>query len=198
MLRKATAITRALEVNESLVKSGDPHKVLEAVGGLEIAAMVGAYLEAAAARLPILVDGFVAGAAALVALHMDAGIARSIFWSHHSEEKGTAVLLEAVAAVTGVKPQPALTMGLRLGEGTGAVLALPILRSACAIMTMATLEEALSAEDKGAEKAKKPSGGGTSSCSSSSSRSRPPSSKPAVNAKVNYNAKARRRLPKRK
>ncbi len=142
---KAATIQRALDISASLVQSGDPALVLQAVGGLELAAMVGAYIEAAAARVPVVVDGFLAGAAALVALHMDPSIARSLFWSHRSDEKGTQTLLDAVSAITGRSTQPALSMGLRLGEGTGAVLALPLLRSACALMFMATLEESLAA-----------------------------------------------------
>lgn len=150
--RKAAAVEQALKVNAASIEGRDPQKVLQAVGGLELAAMVGAYLEASKERLPVLVDGFVSGVAALVAIMMDANVAKSLFWSHHSDEKGTAILMEAVTNVTGVKTQPALSMGLRLGEGTGAVLALPLLRSACRILKMATLEEALSAEkDKAAE-----------------------------------------------
>jgi nicotinate-nucleotide--dimethylbenzimidazole phosphoribosyltransferase len=144
---KAAAVQQALEANAALLAQpggNDPSAVLRAVGGLEVAAMVGAYLEAAVGGLPVIVDGFVSGAAALLALTMDRSIERVLFWSHHSDEKGTAILLEAVSALTGVKAQPALSMGLRLGEGTGAVLALPLLRSACAIMTMATLQDALS------------------------------------------------------
>lgn len=146
--RKVAVVERALDANAALVQSRDPSKILQGVGGLEIAAMAGAMLEAAAARLPVIVDGFVSGAAALVALRMEPGVARSLFWSHHSDEKGTRVLLDAVSAITGVRTQPALAMGLRLGEGTGAVLALPLLRSACAIMGMATLQEALQPEDR--------------------------------------------------
>lgn len=145
---KAAVVQRALEANAALVQSGDPSKILQGVGGLELAAMVGGYLEAAAVRLPVIVDGFVSGAAALAALQIEPGIAGSLFWSHHSDEKGMRVLLEAVSAITGVRTQPALAMGLRLGEGTGAVLALPLLRSACAIMGMATLEEALQLGEK--------------------------------------------------
>lgn len=154
--RKAAAVEQACRVNAGLVESRDPLKVLQAVGGLELAAMVGAYLEASKERLPVLVDGFVAGVAALVALLMDADAARALFWSHHPDEKGTAILMEAVTKLTGVRTQPALSMGLRLGEGTGAVLALPLLRSACEILKMATLEEALSADKEAeAEKSKR-------------------------------------------
>jgi len=135
---KAQAIEKALAANSELVRERDPAHVLEAVGGLELAAMVGAYLEAGRWRMPILVDGFVSGAAALVALHFHPPLAAFLFWSHQSDEKGASVLLQAVAT----KAQeidvpyfpPPLMMSLRLGEGTGALLALPLLRSACAIM----------------------------------------------------------------
>jgi nicotinate-nucleotide--dimethylbenzimidazole phosphoribosyltransferase len=135
---KVKAIEKALAVNNKLIQSRDPSQILEAVGGLELAAMVGAYLEAGRHRMPILVDGFVSGAAALVALHRHPPLATFLFWTHQSDEKGAAILLQAAAIKTREAGEPhyppPLKMNLRLGEGTGALLALPLLRSACAIM----------------------------------------------------------------
>lgn len=135
---KAKAIEKALAVNHKLIKSGDPSQILEAVGGLELAAMVGAYIEAGRHRMPVLVDGFVSGAAALVALLLHPPLASFLFWTHQSDEKGAAILLQAAANKTREAGQPyyppPLRMNLRLGEGTGALLALPLLRSACAVM----------------------------------------------------------------
>lgn len=135
---KCAAISKALQANSELVASG-PSGMLQAVGGLEIAAMVGAYLQASALSLPVMVDGFISGAAALVALQLDPTLDRCLFWSHVSEEKGAMTLLKAAAG----GQQPPLSMGLRLGEGTGAILALPLLRCAAAIMRDMTTWESL-------------------------------------------------------
>lgn len=113
---------------------------LEAVGGLELAAMVGAYLQAADMRVAAIVDGFVSGAAALVAVRMQSNVHDVLFGSHASSEKGTRVLLKALELVV------PLDGGLRLGEGTGAVLAVGVLRAAAALLTdMGTLEEVIGA-----------------------------------------------------
>ena len=120
-----------------------------------MAAMVGAFLEGCSHQVPMLVDGFVSGAAALVALHISKIIGKSLFWTHKSDERGASILLEAARVKTeegakerGGVPQafipPPLQMNLRLGEGTGALLAVPLLRSACGIMReMASMEDAL-------------------------------------------------------
>ncbi|GAB5032875.1 nicotinate-nucleotide-dimethylbenzimidazole phosphoribosyltransferase [Nannochloropsis oceanica] len=162
MCLKVKVIEKALTVNSKLIQSHDPSQILEAVGGLELAAMVGAYLEAGRHRMPILVDGFVSGAAALVALHRHPPLATFLFWTHQSDEKGAAVLLQAAATKTREAGEPVypppLKMNLRLGEGTGALLALPLLRSACAIMReMVTMTSVVKS-------------GSSSSCSSSSER----------------------------
>ena len=131
----------ALAANAGAVAGGHPLGALAAVGGLELAAMAGAYLEAGRVGMPVLVDGFISGAAAAAAVRADPGAARVQFWSHVSAERGAAA---AAAAAGGA---PALSMGLRLGEGSGAVLAVPLLRSAAALMCdMASLEEVLAAE----------------------------------------------------
>ena len=114
--------------------------------------MVGAYIRAAELNMPVIVDGFISGAAALVACTINHKVERSLFWSHQSSERGAATILEAVALMAkkeGVQSNfgqsfAALDMGLRLGEGTGAVLAIPLLSSAAAIMSeMASLQDIL-------------------------------------------------------
>lgn len=137
---KAAMVGKALEVNAELVASG-PAGILQGLGGLEIAAMVGAYLQASVLGIPVMVDGFISGAAALVALRIDPSLERCLFWSHRSDEKGAAIILNAIS---GRDEQggwgacgdllPPLSMGLRLREGTGAILALPVLQCAAAIM----------------------------------------------------------------
>lgn len=113
-----------------------PMEALAAFGGLEIAAMAGALLGAAEGRAVVVVDGFIATAAALVALRLDPGAARAAIYAHRSAEPGHALMLEALGA------EPLLALGLRLGEGTGGLLALPLMRAAAAMVSeMATLED---------------------------------------------------------
>lgn len=138
---KCSTVAAALAANAAALAGGDPLAALSAVGGLELAAMAGAYLEAGRLGMPVLVDGFISGAAAVAAVRADPAAARVQFWSHASAERGAAA---AAAAAGGA---PALCMGLRLGEGTGAVLAVPLLRSAAALMRdMASLADVLAAE----------------------------------------------------
>jgi len=106
----------------------DPIGVLAAVGGAEFGAMAGAMLAAAGRGWAVIVDGYIAGAAALVALALDPRIKDFLVWSHRSAEPGAKRLLEVLGL------EPVLDLNLRLGEGTGAALAVPILRSACAVM----------------------------------------------------------------
>jgi nicotinate-nucleotide--dimethylbenzimidazole phosphoribosyltransferase len=105
----------------------DPVGVLAAVGGCEFGAMAGAMLGGAARGWAVIVDGYIAGAAALVALALEPRIRDFLVWSHRSAEPGARRLLEVL------EMEPVLDLRLRLGEGTGAALAVPILRSACAI-----------------------------------------------------------------
>ncbi len=101
---------------------------LEEVGGLEIVALAGATLAAREARLPVLVDGFIASVAALAALRLDPGVAPWLFAAHRSAEPGHDAVLE------GLGLRPLLDLEMRLGEGTGGVLALPLLRAASAVL----------------------------------------------------------------
>lgn len=111
--------------------------VLAALGGLEIGVLAGVYLAAAAARVPAVVDGVISGAAALVAQAIAPNVAHFLIAGHRSVEPGHAATLEHLEL------EPLLDLGLRLGEGTGAVLAITLCVAACRLLDeMATFEEA--------------------------------------------------------
>jgi nicotinate-nucleotide--dimethylbenzimidazole phosphoribosyltransferase len=115
----------------------EPLDVLAAMGGFEIAMLVGALLQAAAERRVILVDGFIVGAALLVAARLQPAVLQRCVFAHRSDESGHALLLAQFGA------RPLLDLGLRLGEGSGAALAWPLLESACRILAeMASFESA--------------------------------------------------------
>ena len=131
--RKAGVIARALTVNAGALRSGDPVSVLAALGGFEIAVMAGVTLGAAACRVPCLIDGFIAQSAYLAALKLCPAVRTYAFVAHASAEPGSVALLPALGA------RPLLDLGMRLGEGTGAALAVPLLRAAAALFNeMAT------------------------------------------------------------
>jgi nicotinate-nucleotide--dimethylbenzimidazole phosphoribosyltransferase len=136
------ALRHKLEVIQAVlerhrVDPKDPVGVLAAVGGCEFGAMAGAMLAAAGRGWAVIVDGYIAGAAALVALALEPRIKDFLIWSHRSAEPGARKLLQWLEL------EPVLDFGLRLGEGTGAALAVPILRSACAVLReMATFSGA--------------------------------------------------------
>jgi nicotinate-nucleotide--dimethylbenzimidazole phosphoribosyltransferase len=133
--RKVHAIHRALELHAP--SPDDPLGVLASVGGLEIAALVGAILAAASACCPLILDGFITGAAALVAARLEPGAVRRMIASHRSPEPGHRVVLAELGL------RPLLDLDLRLGEGTGAALAMSLLASAVAMRDgMATFETA--------------------------------------------------------
>lgn len=114
-----------------------PFDILCAVGGFEIAMMVGAMLQAASERRVILVDGFIAGAAALVAVGLVPACKDYMVFCHVSAEQGHRAMLKALAAL------PLLDLGLRLGEGTGALLAWPLVVSSARLLNeMASFESA--------------------------------------------------------
>jgi len=113
----------------------DPLELLAGVGGLEIAALAGLVVGGAAAGVPVLLDGLIAGAAAVVASSLVAGVERWCVAGHRSPEPGATVALEHLGL------EPILDLGLRLGEGTGAVLALPVLQAAAKVLhEMETLD----------------------------------------------------------
>ena len=115
----------------------DPLAVLAALGGLEIAGLVGVALGAAARRIPVLIDGLVPGSAALVAARLAPRARDFMLASHRSVEVGHSVALRELGL------EPLLDLGLRLGEASGAALALPLLESACALLgEVASFEEA--------------------------------------------------------
>jgi len=114
-----------------------PEAALAEYAGFEMAMMAGAMLGAAAAGRIVLVDGFIAGAVALAALGLDPGVRPALVFAHRSAEPGHAEVLEALGA------RPLLDLGMRLGEGTGALLAWPLLRAAAAMLNeMASFESA--------------------------------------------------------
>ena len=134
LARKTDAVTRALAANRP---GCDPLAVLRTVGGFEIAAIAGAYIGAAAHRIAVVGDGFIATAAALVAAAMCPSFLDYWFAGHLSPEPGHALQLRFL------QQQPLLDLGMRLGEGTGAALAMPLFSAAVAMMNqMATFEGA--------------------------------------------------------
>lgn len=133
--RKRAAVRIALSVNRT--RLDDPMDALAAVGGFEIAGLVGIILEASANRRPVLVDGFISGAAALTAAAIVPEVKAYLIAAHQSHELGHAAALRKLGL------DPLLNLDLRLGEGTGAVLALPLVEAAVRILNeMATFAEA--------------------------------------------------------
>lgn len=117
----------------------EPAAVLAEFGGLEIAMMAGAVIGAASARIPVLVDGFIASAAALAAIRMVPAAQDYCVFCHRSAERGHQRMLAALEV------EPLLDLGLRLGEGTGALLALPVVRAASRLISdVASLDDVLS------------------------------------------------------
>ena len=134
-------VSRKLEILQKTAarKPGKlaPLEALAAFGGLEIAMMAGALMGAAKANAIALVDGFIASSAALVALRMHPELKGNVVFAHKSKEPGHASMLAAMDA------NPLIDLDLRLGEGSGALLAFPLLRNACAMLNeMATFESA--------------------------------------------------------
>ena len=135
LTRKRSAIERALALHAGQIKS--PFGILRCLGGFEIAAMTGFCLGAAARRVPVITDGFIATAATVLAVRMCPEVADYVFASHQSAEPGHAYLL----AMLGLRPL--LNLDMRLGEGTGAALAVPLFQAAIAAFTqMATFTDA--------------------------------------------------------
>ena len=133
---KATVINQAIALH-GLNRNSQPLTVLETVGGLEIAAIVGAYLRCAQKGIPVLVDGFICSVAALVADRLQPAIRPWMIFSHQSAEAGHRHILQALDA------KPLLDLGMRLGEGSGAAVALPLLKTACLLHNnMATFAQA--------------------------------------------------------
>jgi nicotinate-nucleotide--dimethylbenzimidazole phosphoribosyltransferase len=137
LARKVAVIDGALSRHGFAGRRAQPLDALVAVGGYEIAALAGAMIACAQAGVPVLVDGFIVTAAALLATRINPGIQPWLLFSHASAEQGHRCLLDAMAA------EPLLDLGLRLGEGSGAALTVPLLRAALALHNeMATFAEA--------------------------------------------------------
>jgi nicotinate-nucleotide--dimethylbenzimidazole phosphoribosyltransferase len=132
--RKVEVVRRALALNRP--SAADPIGALAAVGGLEIAALAGAMLQAASARVPVLVDGYICGVAALVACRIAPAIAPYLIAAHRSAEPGHQIVLADLSLT------PLFDLGMRLGEASGATLALAVVDAALATHDdMATLAE---------------------------------------------------------
>ncbi len=135
MQHKVKVVEKALGIHSSHIDS--PVTALQRLGGLEIAALVGYYIAAAQQGKPVLVDGFICTAAALTATRINPSCRSWMIFSHQSAEQGHQLALQALNA------QPLLDLGMRLGEGSGAAVAVPLLRTALALHTgMATFTEA--------------------------------------------------------
>ncbi|AGQ06518.1 nicotinate-nucleotide--dimethylbenzimidazole phosphoribosyltransferase [Acinetobacter baumannii] len=133
---KIEVIEKAIELHHKHV-IGDVFKTLCAVGGLEIAAITGAYIRCAQVGLPVIVDGFISSVAALCAVRMNPQVRDWMLFGHQSSEYGHQRILQELNA------EPILNMNLRLGEGSGAGTALALVKMACALHNqMATFAQA--------------------------------------------------------
>ena len=122
--RKKSLIAAAFERHQATQSPDDTINILASLGGFEIVQMTGAMLAAAEQQCVIMVDGFIASVAALAAVRIAPEARDYMVFCHHSEEQAHSLILEALDA------EPLLDLGLRLGEGTGAALAYPLLQSA--------------------------------------------------------------------
>jgi nicotinate-nucleotide--dimethylbenzimidazole phosphoribosyltransferase len=135
LARKVAVIERALALNQP--DPADALDVLGDVGGFEIGGLAGVMLGAAARRVPVVIDGFISGAAALIAYVLAPAVQPYLIAAHRSVEIGHRVLLEHLRLA------PLFDLDLRLGEGTGAALGISLCAAACKILDeMATFEEA--------------------------------------------------------
>jgi nicotinate-nucleotide--dimethylbenzimidazole phosphoribosyltransferase len=133
--KKVAAIEHGLELNQP--NPSDPLDILAKVGGLEIGALAGVFLGAAAFRIPMVLDGFISGAAALLACRLSPSVREVLFASHLSAERGHGLMLEELKLV------PLLDLQMRLGEGTGACVVMGLIEAATRIMSeMETFESA--------------------------------------------------------
>jgi len=143
LARKRSAVERALALHARYIRG--PLDLMARLGGFEIGGLCGLCLGAAANRCAVLVDGFIATAAAAIAVQFNTNVAGYLFAAHRSTEPGHAPLLELLGQ------HPLLDLEMRLGEGTGAALAVPVLRAAVAAFTgMATFESAGVSDASGA------------------------------------------------
>jgi len=135
LAHKVEVIRRAIKTNKP--DPGDAIDILSKVGGAEIGVMAGIVLGAAANRLPIVADGFISTAAAALALTLEPNARDYLFNGHRSAERGHTALIDLICE------QPLLDLSMRLGEGTGAALAMQIIESAAKLLSeMATFADA--------------------------------------------------------
>jgi nicotinate-nucleotide--dimethylbenzimidazole phosphoribosyltransferase len=133
--RKVAAIERGLKLNRP--DPGDPLDILTKVGGFEIGAMTGVMLGAAACRVPLILDGYISGAAALLAVRMSPSVREMLIASHLSGENGHRAMLDELRLI------PFFDLGMRLGEGTAACITMGLAEAAVKIMReMATFDSA--------------------------------------------------------
>ena len=137
---KTAVLRQALAANAAAT---GPLDALAALGGFEIATMVGAILQAASQRRVVVVDGFIASAAVLVASRLAPPVLQRCVFAHRSDERGHTRLLALLGA------EPLIDLGLRVGEGSGAALAWPILESACRSLNEMASFESAGVSDKG-------------------------------------------------
>lgn len=132
---KSKVIEQALSQHEAGLL--DDIEILRFFGGFEIAALTAAYIYSAQQGLPVIIDGFIATAAALAAIKIKPGCDSWFIYAHQSHEQGHCLILEAL------KAEPLVNLNMRLGEASGAALVVPLLKQACALHSkMATFTEA--------------------------------------------------------
>ncbi len=132
--KKIDLLTQVLQKHPNIQ---DPYQRLATFGGLEIATMCGAFLEAAKHNMLILVDGFIATSACMVAINMEPSVKEACLFTHQSDEQGHKLMLDYLES------EPLLHLQMRLGEGTGAAVAFPLVQSAVAFLNhMASFESA--------------------------------------------------------
>jgi nicotinate-nucleotide--dimethylbenzimidazole phosphoribosyltransferase len=144
--KKVAIVKKALQLHSPYIQGAT--EALARLGGVEIASLVGAMLEASERNLPVLLDGFIVTAAALVAANISPSTCRIMFFSTQSAEKGQLAAIQSIQSIStanGIpKPSnPALSMSLRMGEASAALLAVPILRSAAVVLDMGTIQDIL-------------------------------------------------------
>jgi nicotinate-nucleotide--dimethylbenzimidazole phosphoribosyltransferase len=136
-LTRKTALVSAAVARAQYAHGDDPLALLAEVGGLEHAALAGFIIGGVALQVPVIVDGVIAASALLVASRLVPGVEHGVVAGHRSPEPGSAAVLGALGL------DPVIDLGLRLGEGTGAVLAVPLVEAAARILhEMATFDQA--------------------------------------------------------
>ncbi|MCQ9208223.1 MAG: nicotinate-nucleotide--dimethylbenzimidazole phosphoribosyltransferase [Omnitrophica bacterium] len=135
LLNKIAAIKKALQLNKP--KPEDAIDVLSKIGGFEIGGLAGVILAGASYKIPVVIDGFISGASALIACHLEPKVKDYLIAAHCSVERGHKIVLDHMGL------EPLLDLNLRLGEGTGAALAMNIIEAGVKILTqMATFQSA--------------------------------------------------------